>query len=63
MPSERAGLILTCLQTVTELLERVHAGEYDAIGPAAEAVAAPVRQDRLLHIAGPGGHSNLAGQI
>src|ERR1700751_2915001 len=62
MPSERADITLIYLRTVTELLERIHAEEYDAIGQAAEAVAAQIRQDRLVHIFGPGGHSNLAAQ-
>jgi uncharacterized phosphosugar-binding protein len=62
MPSERADITLIYLRTVTELLERIHAEEYDAIGQAAEAVAAQIRQDRLVHIFGPGGHSNLGAQ-
>jgi uncharacterized phosphosugar-binding protein len=63
MPDDHApDLTLTYLRTVTALLERIHAEEYDAIGRAAEALAAQIRQDRLVHIFGPGGHSNLAAQ-
>jgi len=58
----QADITLSYLLTVTELLERIHAEEYDVIGRAAEAVAAQVGQDRLVHIFGPGGHSNLAAQ-
>jgi uncharacterized phosphosugar-binding protein len=62
MPAEPADITLTYLRTVTGLLERIHAEEHDSIGRAARAVAAQVRQDRLVHIFGPGGHSNLAAQ-
>jgi uncharacterized phosphosugar-binding protein len=62
MPGDSDELTLTYLRTVTALLERIHAEEYEAIGRAAEAVAAQIRQDRLVHIFGPGGHSNLAAQ-
>lgn len=53
---------LTYLREVTALLERIHDEEFDAIGRAAEALAAQVRDNRLIHIFGPGGHSNLAAQ-
>jgi uncharacterized phosphosugar-binding protein len=53
---------LAYLHTITALLERIHHEESDAIGRAAEAVAAQVRRDELVHIFGPGGHSNLASQ-
>jgi uncharacterized phosphosugar-binding protein len=55
-------LSLTYLRAVTALLERIHAEEAESVGRAAEAVAAQVRADRLVHIFGPGGHSNLAAQ-
>ncbi|GAA4512385.1 sugar isomerase domain-containing protein [Actinoallomurus oryzae] len=53
---------LTYLREVTALLERIHDEESDAILRAAERVAEQVRADRLVHIFGPGGHSNLAAQ-
>jgi uncharacterized phosphosugar-binding protein len=62
MPAEPADITLTYLRTVTGLLERIHAEEHESIGLAAQAVAAQVRQDRLVYIFGPGGHSNLAAQ-
>jgi uncharacterized phosphosugar-binding protein len=53
---------LTYLGEITTLLKRIHDEEFEAIGRAAEAVAAQVRRDELVHIFGPGGHSNLAAQ-
>jgi uncharacterized phosphosugar-binding protein len=53
---------LTYLNEITALLKRIHDEEFEAIGRAAEAVAAQVRRDELVHIFGPGGHSNLAAQ-
>ena len=55
-------LTLDYLRAVTGLLERIHSEEFDSIGRAARTIAAQVRQDRLVHIFGPGGHSNLAAQ-
>jgi hypothetical protein len=40
MSDDRADLTLTCQQTVTGVPERSHAEDYNAIGNAAEAVAA-----------------------
>jgi uncharacterized phosphosugar-binding protein len=57
-----SDLTLTYLRKVTTLLERIHEEEFDAIGRAAEALADQIRRDRLVHIFGPGGHSNLAAQ-
>jgi uncharacterized phosphosugar-binding protein len=59
MPSDPT---LTYLREITALLERIHDEEFESIGRAAEAVAAQVRRDELVHIFGPGGHSNLAAQ-
>jgi uncharacterized phosphosugar-binding protein len=53
---------LTYLGEITTLLKRIHDEEFEAIGRAAEAVASQVRRDELVHIFGPGGHSNLAAQ-
>jgi uncharacterized phosphosugar-binding protein len=57
-----SDLTLTYLREVTALLERIHEEESDAIGRAAEAVADHIRRDQLVHIFGPGGHSNLGAQ-
>lgn len=62
MPDDHADHTLTYLRTVTALLERIHTEERDTIGRAAEVLAAQIRRDRLVHIFGPGGHSNLAAQ-
>jgi uncharacterized phosphosugar-binding protein len=62
MSGDLSDLSLTYLRAVTALLERIHAEEAESIGRAAETVAAQVRADRLVHIFGPGGHSNLAAQ-
>lgn len=50
------------LGAVTQHLERVHDEELPAIQRAARRVADQVAADRLVHIFGPGGHSNLAAQ-
>lgn len=47
---------------VTTLMRRILDEESAAIGRAAERVAQQVAADRLVHIYGPGGHSNLAAQ-
>jgi uncharacterized phosphosugar-binding protein len=53
---------LTYLSEITALLHRIHDEEFDSIGRAAETIAAQIRRDQLVHIFGPGGHSNLAAQ-
>lgn len=50
------------LGAVTQHLERIHDEELPAIQRAARRVADQVDADRLVHIFGPGGHSNLAAQ-
>jgi uncharacterized phosphosugar-binding protein len=57
-----SDLTLTYLRKVTALLERIHEEEFDAIGRAAEVAADHIRRDQLVHIFGPGGHSNLGAQ-
>lgn len=47
---------------VSAHLERIHAEELGAIDAAARVVADQVAADRLVHVYGPGGHSNLAAQ-
>lgn len=50
------------LESVTELLVRIHAEEAVDISRAAELLADQIAADRLVHVFGPGGHSNLAAQ-
>lgn len=47
---------------ITELLERIENEEQAAIDAAATLIAARVADDELVHVYGPGGHSNLAAQ-
>ncbi len=50
------------LAGVHELLQRIEAEESSAIAAAAGLLADQIAADRLVHIYGPGGHSNLAAQ-
>lgn len=50
------------LEAVTHLLQRIHVEEAAAISSAARDVASQIAEDRLVHVFGPGGHSNLATQ-
>lgn len=50
------------LSEVTSLMQRILAEESGAVDAAAELLAAQIRADRLVHVYGPGGHSNLAAQ-
>lgn len=50
------------LAHVTELLHRIHDEEDAAIDAAAALVADQIADDRLVHVYGPGGHSNLGSQ-
>lgn len=52
----------TFLANVSELMERIHAEEQAAIAAAARLMADQITADRLIHVYGPGGHSNLASQ-
>ena len=49
-------------RSISELIDRVCAEEQDALAEAAQLVADQISEDRLVHIHGPGGHSNLAAQ-
>jgi len=51
------------LDTVHGYLERILAEESGAIRAAAELLADQIATDRLVHVFGPGGHSNLAARI
>jgi uncharacterized phosphosugar-binding protein len=50
------------LGAVNELLERILAEESGPIRAAADLLADQIAADRLVHVFGPGGHSNLAAQ-
>ncbi|MCZ9882788.1 sugar isomerase domain-containing protein [Arthrobacter sp. B2a2-09] len=50
------------LGKITELLGRIRLEEAENISVAAGILAAQVAKDELVHIYGPGGHSNLASQ-
>jgi uncharacterized phosphosugar-binding protein len=48
--------------TITSLMRRVRDEEHDAIGRAAETVAATIAAGRLLHVIGTGGHSAMGAE-
>ncbi|MGQ7847506.1 sugar isomerase domain-containing protein [Granulosicoccus sp. 3-233] len=50
------------LQDVTAHMQRILDEESDALGQAANLIADQIAADRLVHVFGPGGHSNLAAQ-
>jgi uncharacterized phosphosugar-binding protein len=47
---------------ITELLQRIQTEEAATVDSVAGLLAEHIAQDRLVHIYGPGGHSNLASQ-
>lgn len=50
------------LARVTELMQLILTEESDRISAAADLLADQIAADRLVHVYGPGGHSNLASQ-
>lgn len=60
--TDAADLGATYLARITALLERIHGEEQASISKAASLLADQIAADRLIHIYGPGGHSNLASQ-
>jgi len=50
------------LDTTTALMRRILVEERDSLDRAAQRVAEQITADRLVHVYGPGGHSNLAAQ-
>lgn len=50
------------LTRLTALLESIQAEEAHAVSEATQVLADQIASDRLVHIYGPGGHSNLASQ-
>lgn len=57
-----AGLANQYFGEVSSILDRIRTEELESIEKAARLVAEQVRSDRLVHVYGPGGHSNLAAQ-
>ncbi|NLJ63803.1 MAG: SIS domain-containing protein [Christensenellaceae bacterium] len=47
------------LEEVMGIINAIHSEEKEAILTAARMMAEQVKQDRLIHVFGPGGHSNL----
>ncbi|MGN6404248.1 sugar isomerase domain-containing protein [Sinomonas sp.] len=47
---------------ITELLQRIEKEESQAVDAVAGLLAGHIAEDRLVHVYGPGGHSNLASQ-
>ncbi|MDT0169241.1 SIS domain-containing protein [Pseudarthrobacter sp. BRE9] len=60
--TDAADLGAGYLARITSLLERIQAEEQASIAKAASVLAEQIAADRLIHIYGPGGHSNLASQ-
>lgn len=53
------NILLNYAKYVQDVVEQI-AGEAEAIGRAAELVADAIERDELVHVIGPGGHSNMA---
>ncbi len=56
------ALCAAYLDATQALMRRILEEEQDALGRAAQRMAGQIAHDRLVHIYGPGGHSNLAAQ-
>jgi uncharacterized phosphosugar-binding protein len=50
------------LRKIVSHLEKLHEEEADAVKKAARMVADHVKQDKIVYVYGPGGHSNLGSQ-
>lgn len=57
-----ASLCSDYLNSVHQLMQEIHATEGPALEQAAARVADQIAADKLVHIYGPGGHSNLSAQ-
>lgn len=55
-------LTATYLGRIQEMLVRIHGEEREVMAQAAERMARQIVADRLIHVYGPGGHSNIASQ-
>ncbi len=56
------SLARSYLESITALLRRIESEEAGQVDSAAELLAERVAADQLIHVYGPGGHSNLAAQ-
>ncbi len=61
-PIDADALCAGYLDTVTALMRSILTEEADPLARAAARVADRIAADRLVHVYGPGGHSNLAAQ-
>jgi uncharacterized phosphosugar-binding protein len=62
MSAEPHALCQNYFDDVTDLMKRILTQEQEALSAAAERLAEQIAADRLIHVFGPGGHSNLAAQ-
>ncbi len=62
MTTDRATLSAGYLASITALMQRIQDEEHEPLERAAALVADHVAADRIVHIYGPGGHSNLGSQ-
>ena len=60
--SDADALCLSYLDSAVAIMRRIHEEEAAALDRAAERLADQIAADRLVHVFGPGGHSNLAAQ-
>lgn len=61
-PDDGDALCEAYLETCQSILRRIHREEAFALSRGAARIADQIAADRLVHIYGPGGHSNLAAQ-
>jgi len=57
-----SSLAQAYLSTVHDLLRRIESAEAEHVEAAARLLTERIAEDRLVHVYGPGGHSNLATQ-
>lgn len=62
MSIDADALCLGYLEQATALMRRIHDEERASLDAAAQRLAQQIAADRLIHVFGPGGHSNLATQ-
>lgn len=60
--SELKGAMDLYYENVLDFITRIHHEEKEQIKKAARMVADQIKEDKLIYIWGPGGHSNLAAQ-
>jgi uncharacterized phosphosugar-binding protein len=60
--SDAEAICLSYLDSAVAIMRRIHDEEATALDRAAERLADQIAADRLIHVFGPGGHSNLAAQ-